>query len=103
MAAAAMPVGPFPVDIPDSPASLIMCSLSTDISWKNKDSYGKSIPTRNRAQLYRLSDAMYTAAAATPVGSLPDVKSLSIAIFRISSALFLASIDSLSFEQNLFT
>ncbi|MCL4334723.1 MAG: transcription initiation factor IIB [Candidatus Thermoplasmatota archaeon] len=28
--------------------------LSTDISWKNKDSYGKSIPTRNRAQLYRL-------------------------------------------------
>ena len=24
------------------------------ISWKNKDSYGKSIPTRNRAQLYRL-------------------------------------------------
>ncbi len=28
--------------------------LSTDISWKNKDSYGRSIPTRNRAQLYRL-------------------------------------------------
>ncbi len=28
--------------------------LSTDISWKNKDSYGKSIPTRNRTQLYRL-------------------------------------------------
>ena len=28
--------------------------LSTEISWKNKDSYGKSIPTRNRAQLYRL-------------------------------------------------
>ncbi len=28
--------------------------LSTDISWKNKDSFGKSIPTRNRAQLYRL-------------------------------------------------
>ena len=27
--------------------------LSTEISWKNKDSYGKSIPTRNRAQLYR--------------------------------------------------
>ena len=26
--------------------------LSTEISWKNKDSYGKSIPTRNRAQLY---------------------------------------------------
>jgi len=28
--------------------------LSTMIGWKNKDSYGKSIPTRNRAQLYRL-------------------------------------------------
>jgi transcription initiation factor TFIIB len=24
------------------------------IDWKNRDSYGKSIPTRNRAQLYRL-------------------------------------------------
>ncbi len=28
--------------------------LSTTIGWKNKDSYGKSIPTKNRAQLYRL-------------------------------------------------
>jgi len=28
--------------------------LSTVIGWKNKDSYGKSIPTRNRAMLYRL-------------------------------------------------
>ena len=28
--------------------------LSTRISWQNKDAYGKSIPTRNRAQLYRL-------------------------------------------------
>jgi len=28
--------------------------LSTMISWGNRDSYGKSIPTRNRAQLYRL-------------------------------------------------
>ncbi|HEC86701.1 MAG TPA: transcription initiation factor IIB [Thermoplasmatales archaeon] len=28
--------------------------LSTVIGWKNKDSYGKSIPTRSRAQLYRL-------------------------------------------------
>ena len=28
--------------------------LSTMISWKNRDSYGKSIPTRNRAKLYRL-------------------------------------------------
>ena len=28
--------------------------LSTMICWKNRDSYGKSIPTRNRAQLYRL-------------------------------------------------
>jgi len=28
--------------------------LSTEIGWKNKDAYGKSIPTRNRAQLYRL-------------------------------------------------
>ena len=28
--------------------------LSTEIGWSNKDSYGKSIPTRNRAQLYRL-------------------------------------------------
>jgi len=28
--------------------------LSTMISWKNKDSYGKSIPNRNRAQLFRL-------------------------------------------------
>jgi transcription initiation factor TFIIB len=28
--------------------------LSTMIDWKNKDSYGKSIPYRNKAQLYRL-------------------------------------------------
>jgi len=28
--------------------------LSTMISWQNRDSYGKCIPTRNRAQLYRL-------------------------------------------------
>ena len=28
--------------------------LSTMIDWKNRDRYGKSIPTRNRAQLYRL-------------------------------------------------
>ena len=28
--------------------------LSTMIGWKNRDSYGKSIPTRNKAQLYRL-------------------------------------------------
>jgi transcription initiation factor TFIIB len=28
--------------------------LSTTISWQNRDAYGKSIPTRNRAQLFRL-------------------------------------------------
>jgi transcription initiation factor TFIIB len=28
--------------------------LSTTIGWTNRDAYGKSIPTRNRAQLYRL-------------------------------------------------
>lgn len=28
--------------------------LSTEIGWKNKDAYGKSIPHRNRAQFYRL-------------------------------------------------
>jgi transcription initiation factor TFIIB len=28
--------------------------LSTAISWKNRDAYGRSIPTKNRAQLYRL-------------------------------------------------
>jgi transcription initiation factor TFIIB len=28
--------------------------LSTVIGWKNRDSYGKSIPTKNRAQLFRL-------------------------------------------------
>ncbi|MEE9268607.1 MAG: transcription initiation factor IIB [Thermoplasmata archaeon] len=28
--------------------------LSTTIGWKNKDSYGRTIPTKNRAQLYRL-------------------------------------------------
>lgn len=28
--------------------------LSTEIGWKNQDTYGKSIPTKNRAQLYRL-------------------------------------------------
>jgi len=28
--------------------------LSTTIGWQNRDSYGHSIPTRNRAQLYRL-------------------------------------------------
>ena len=28
--------------------------LSTTIGWQNRDSYGKSIPTRNRAQLFRL-------------------------------------------------
>jgi len=28
--------------------------LSTTIGWQNRDSYGHTIPTRNRAQLYRL-------------------------------------------------
>jgi transcription initiation factor TFIIB len=28
--------------------------LSTAISWKNRDAYGKSIPTRQRSQLYRM-------------------------------------------------
>lgn len=28
--------------------------LSTTIGWTNRDAYGKAIPTRNRAQLYRL-------------------------------------------------
>ena len=28
--------------------------LSTNIGWQNRDAYGRSIPTRNRAQLYRL-------------------------------------------------
>ncbi len=28
--------------------------LSTTIGWRNKDSYGRSIPTKNRAQIYRL-------------------------------------------------
>ena len=28
--------------------------LSTQIGWQNRDSYGKSIPTKNRAQLYRM-------------------------------------------------
>jgi transcription initiation factor TFIIB len=28
--------------------------LSTVIGWQNRDSYGRSIPSRNRAQLYRL-------------------------------------------------
>ncbi len=28
--------------------------LSTQIGWTNRDSYGKSIPTKNRAQLYRM-------------------------------------------------
>jgi transcription initiation factor TFIIB len=28
--------------------------LSTTIGWQNKDAYGKAIPTRNRAQMYRL-------------------------------------------------
>ena len=28
--------------------------LSTQIGWTNRDSYGKSIPTNNRAQLYRM-------------------------------------------------
>ena len=28
--------------------------LSTTIGWQNRDAYGRSIPTRNRAQLYRL-------------------------------------------------
>ena len=28
--------------------------LSTSIGWTNRDAYGKSIPTKNRAQLYRL-------------------------------------------------
>ncbi len=28
--------------------------LSTTISWQNRDAYGHSIPSRNRAQLYRL-------------------------------------------------
>ncbi len=28
--------------------------LATEISWSNKDSYGKAIPHRNRAQIYRV-------------------------------------------------
>ena len=28
--------------------------LTTDIDWKNKDSHGRNIPERNRAQIYRL-------------------------------------------------
>lgn len=28
--------------------------LSTTISWKNRDSYGRTIPTKNRGQIYRL-------------------------------------------------
>lgn len=28
--------------------------LSTSISWMNRDAYGRSIPTKNRAQIYRL-------------------------------------------------
>jgi transcription initiation factor TFIIB len=28
--------------------------LSTMIGWRNRDAYGKSVPTRNRAQFYRL-------------------------------------------------
>ncbi|MEM0160095.1 MAG: TFIIB-type zinc ribbon-containing protein, partial [Thermoplasmata archaeon] len=28
--------------------------LATEISWSNKDSYGKRIPHRNRAQIYRV-------------------------------------------------
>ncbi len=28
--------------------------LSTEISWKNTDSYGNAIPSKNRAQMYRL-------------------------------------------------
>jgi transcription initiation factor TFIIB len=28
--------------------------LSTNIGWQNRDAYGRSIPTRNRAQIYRL-------------------------------------------------
>jgi len=28
--------------------------LSTEIGWGNKDNYGKSVPTKNRAQLYRM-------------------------------------------------
>ncbi len=28
--------------------------LSTSISWKNRDAYGRSIPTKNRGQIYRL-------------------------------------------------
>lgn len=28
--------------------------LSTSISWKNRDAYGRSIPTKNRSQIYRL-------------------------------------------------
>jgi transcription initiation factor TFIIB len=39
-----------------APSSITLADkgLSTDIGWRNKDTFGKSIPTRNRAQLYRL-------------------------------------------------
>ncbi len=39
-----------------APASVMLHDkgLSTEIGWKNTDTYGKSIPTKNRAQLYRL-------------------------------------------------
>lgn len=39
-----------------SPTTLMIHDkgLSTTISWQNRDSYGKSIPNKNRAQIYRL-------------------------------------------------
>ncbi len=56
--AAVRPIGPASLSLARTGAPMTYTihdkGLSTTIGWKNKDSYGKSIPTRNRAQLYRL-------------------------------------------------
>ena len=59
--------------------------LSTVIGWKNRDSYGKSIPTRNRAQLFRLRKWQ----TRTRISNATD-KSLAIALSeldRMASAM----------------
>ncbi len=61
--------------------------LSTTIGWQNSDAYGKSIPTRNRAQLYRLRK--WQARTRISDGTERNLALALSALDRMSSALSL--------------
>lgn len=61
--------------------------LSTTISWRNRDAYGKSIPTRNRAQLYRIRK--WQRRTRISDGTERNLAIALAALDRMSSALYL--------------